>query len=197
MPKTLVLLLADDAPLAARARHIADGVRTVRFAEVDVRRPGELASDLPTSGAAMSGAAMSGAATSGAAMPGAPALLRAGDYDAVILGVGDEPGAAAAALAAIDPARALVDRVGAAFAGTDATCWAALRALGTHGLLLVPPPDGTTATGHAPDPGTGHGVGRGTDHDADRQLGRRVATVAGWVRHARGHEHPHPPGHAH
>lgn len=168
VPKTLILLLADDPALLARARRVADGVRRVRFAEVDVR-PSAAALVDPASGAA--------------------ALLTAADYDAVIVGVGGAGGGAgadaAAALAAFDPGRTLADKVGAAFAAGDGTgdgaCWAALRALAAHGLLLVPP--------------AGDGASLGDVGDA--RLGRRVATVAGWVRHARGHEHGHGHGHSH
>jgi hypothetical protein len=164
MPKTLILLLTDDAALAARARRVADGARAVRFAEVDVR---------------------SASTTSAHA-----ALLTAADYDAVVVGVAapgenaaDDPAAlAAAALATFDPGRALADTVGAALAPDDAAAWAVLRALAAHGLLLVP--SAAAPAERPPD-------------DADRQLGRRVATVAGWVRHARGHEHGHEHGHAH
>ena len=163
MPKTLILLVANDPALAASARRVADGARQVRFAEVDVRHASTMAAGYAAS----------------AAVP-----LTAADYDAVVLGAAtaDEAGAAAA-LAAFDPGRALADKVGAAFvAGDDAgdgACWAALRALAAHGLLLVPP---------AAD-------GASLGEEGDARLGRRVATVAGWVRHARGHGHAH--GHAH
>jgi hypothetical protein len=116
---------------------------------------------------------------------GAPPLLGAADYDAVVLGAADADAAGASALLEhFDPGRALADRVGGAFGPTsdaaDAATWAALRALAAHGLLLVPPSAG------------------GAEHaaDADGRLGRRVATAAGWVRHARGHDH-HAQGHAH
>jgi hypothetical protein len=175
MPKTLILLLGDDPRLAERARRVAAAARTVRFAEVDVR------------------AASSPAGALGAA-----------DYDAVVLGVGaDADGAAArAALRAFDPHGALGDRVGAAFAAGGAAdaadgpaCWAALRALAAHGLVLVPPAEEpaalVTASGAAaPD-------ARAAADEADRRLGRRVATVAGWVRHARGHDHADAHGHGH
>jgi hypothetical protein len=174
MPKTLVLLLSDHPALATRARRIADGARQVRFAEVDVRHHGDPAT-------------------------GASRLLAAADYDAIVLGVPDTAGAAAA-LGAFDPARTLVDKVGAAFAPDAAACWAALQALAAHGLLLVPPLAAGTADHGTKDHGTkDHGALDDGDAATDRQLGRRVATAAGWVRHARGHEHAHgqPSSHAH
>lgn len=170
MPKTLVLLLSDHPAVAARARRVADGARAVRFAEVDVRRAGD-----------------------------PPGVLTAADYDALVVGVAPGPGAEEvdAALRAFAGSHAMADAVGAAFAAgehdgdgpsaADAACWAALRALAGLGLLLVPPmPVGAGGTGEDGD-------------EAARRLGRRVATVAGWVRHARSHDHApaHPHSHAH
>jgi hypothetical protein len=153
MPKTLVLLLSDHPAVAASARRVADGARQVRFAEVDVRRFADT-----------------------------PGPLSAADYDALVLGVEADGAPVDAALHAFAAAHALTHMVGAAFtagddgARDDAVCWAALRALAAHGLLLVPP--------IAADPA-------GDTDEAARRLGHRVATVAGWVRHARGHEHEH------
>jgi hypothetical protein len=62
-------------------------------------------------------------------------------------------------------ATALTDKVGATFGGDDAAHWSTLRALANLGCLLVPPASDEAA------------------------LGRRVATVAEWVRHARSHHH--------
>ena len=59
----------------------------------------------------------------------------------------------------------LSDKVGSAFGGDDDARCTALRALASAGCLLVPP----QADGQA--------------------LGKRVATVAEWVRHARSHHH--------
>ena len=161
MPKTLVLLLSDDPALAARARRVADGARQVRFAEVDVRRDGD---------------------------PTADPRLTTADYDALVVGVpGDGATILQGLLGRLGAGGALTDHVGAAFAADDAACWAALRALGAHGLLLVPattvPPTAAAAV-----------VG---SEAADRELGRRVATVAAWVRHARSHEHAAEHAHPH
>lgn len=172
MPKTLVLLLSDQPAVAARARHVADGARQVRFAEVDVRRPAD-----------------------------APGALSPADYDALVLGVAADGAPVDAALRTFVGAHVLTDTVGAALVAGDegladgargeAACWAALRALAAHGLLLVPPSAADDAAG----------ADAANADEAARRLGHRVATVAGWVRHARGHahqdghshEHSHPP----
>lgn len=82
-------------------------------------------------------------------------------HDAVVL-VDVAPAALAALLARSAP---LTDVVGSAAGGDDAARWTTLRALAAAGCLLVPPGD---------DPAS---------------HGRRVATVAEWVRHARSHHH--------
>ena len=84
-------------------------------------------------------------------------------YDAVVVDA-----AAADRLAALLGASgALGDTVAATFGGDDASRWATLRALAGAGCLLVPPADDLAS------------------------LGRRVATVAEWVRHAKSHHHHH------
>jgi hypothetical protein len=61
----------------------------------------------------------------------------------------------------------LRDVVASAFGGQATERWSALRLLADAGCLLVPPSDDLPA------------------------LGRRVATVGEWVRHAKSHEHHH------
>jgi len=80
-------------------------------------------------------------------------------YDAVVVD--------AAARDALAPllTHSLGDTVGATFGGDDASRWDVLRALAAAGCLLVPPLDDLSS------------------------LGRRVATVAEWVRHAKSHHH--------
>lgn len=164
MPKILVLLLADAsaAPLADAA---ADGVRSVRFAEVDVRRAD---GDAPASATARHHAL------------GAPEELAT--YDGIIVlastqGAGAPPALEALLTRAVSAAtpRALANKVGAAIVA-EGSEWPVLERLAAQGLILVtaapPPPD-------AAEPVLA----------SARQLGHRVAHVAGWVTHARSHHH--------
>jgi hypothetical protein len=82
------------------------------------------------------------------------------DYDAIVVDA-----AAPDRAAMLTGAGPFGHTVGAVFGGDDAARWAALRTLADAGMLLVPP---------------------STDAAA---LGKRVATVAEWVRHARSHHH--------
>lgn len=91
----------------------------------------------------------------------ADAAVSPADYDAVVV-IGLAPDALAARLAAAGP---LTDKVGSTAGGDDASHWSTLRALADAGCLLVPP----TA-----DPAA---------------HGKRIATVAEWVRHAKSHHH--------
>jgi hypothetical protein len=125
MPKTLILFADDER----RAEAIAEGARSVRFAEVDVL-PLDPSPD-PTA------------------------------YDALIVDA-TAPGAVTLLGAA---GGALTDKVATTFGADDAARWTTLRALGALGCLLVPPADDAAG------------------------LGRRVATVAEWVRHAKSHHH--------
>jgi hypothetical protein len=99
----------------------------------------------------------------GAAMD--PAAIAA--YDALVLG-----GRAADLaplldhLAAAGATPALADTVGAVFGDDEAAMWTVLARLGRLGFLLVGPAEAATQ-------------------------GRRVATVAEWVRHAKSHQHHH------
>ena len=187
MAKVLVLYNARTAPAALLAEAIAEGARSVRFTEADVRRVAE------------PGAA-EGAARRHRALDDAHATA---GYDAVVLGAGS--GDAAARDELLHPLRhaglaALADRVGAVFTageeradGADAphaaTLAALLTALGELGMLLATP------VPSPPDPAVRSPLGAtagATPSDADlaaaRALGARVARVAGWVRHAKGHE---------
>ena len=83
-------------------------------------------------------------------------------YDAVLVG-----GSSAEVASLLQALPALGDTVGSAFGGDDDARWATLRALAERGAIIVPPND-----------------------DADAH-GRRVATVAEWVRHAKSHRHEH------
>ncbi|WP_148306115.1 hypothetical protein [Gemmatirosa kalamazoonensis] len=59
----------------------------------------------------------------------------------------------------------LADKVASAFGVDDAARWGTLRSLADRGCLIVPPAEDAHAHG------------------------RRVATVAGWIHHARSHRH--------
>ncbi len=159
MPKTLVLYHGDGDDLAAMAEAVADGVRSVRFAEVDVR---QLAG----------GDASAGRRTR--LLGGAEELA---GYDGLVLGIAVGEGIPSAVTKLLTEADSLRKQgtpgllVGAAFAAgvaSDEACWALLRALGGLGPVLVPP-----------------GV---TGSDA-RKLGHHVAHVVSWITHARSHHH--------
>jgi hypothetical protein len=164
MPKTLVLFHGNSKDIATLAEAVADGVRSVRFAEVDVRRLAD--------------------ASEGAEAGRTRSLSGAGElaaYDGLVLGTdsnGPVPDAVARLLAeagALRQQKALGTSVGAAFvAGARATDaedarWTLLRTLGALNLVLVP--------------ASGDGA------ESARQLGHRVAHVVSWITHARSHHH--------
>ncbi|HEU4629969.1 MAG TPA: hypothetical protein VFS08_09480 [Gemmatimonadaceae bacterium] len=183
MPKVLVLFHSQTGHTAALADRIADGARSVRFTEVDVRRL-EALSPAP---ALAPDAASAAAASAAAALPQRYRALddvrTVTDYDALVLGSPTRHGVLATELALflerlapLVAEGALRDVVGSAFTpaspgGADLTLWSILAPLADLGLILVPP---------AAEP-----------HDQ----GARVATVAEWVRHAKshaaGHHHHH------
>jgi NAD(P)H dehydrogenase (quinone) len=168
MPKTLVLFHSRTGAMPPLAAAIAEGARSVRFAEVDIRRLG-------------------GQTTPGASDAAPHRELRDADeligYDGVVIGAASEQGVLPAELAqlleragALRQTGALANTVGSAFApdaagavDQDAAQWAILQAMGRQGFILVPP--------------------SGTGLDAAKEQGRRVAEVVGWVTHARGHKH--------
>jgi len=164
MPKTLVLFHGNSKDIATLAEAVADGVRSVRFAEVDVRRLAD------TSEGAEAGRTRS--------LSGAGELAA---YDGLVLGTdrnGPVPDAVTRLLAeagALRQQKALGTSVGAAFVGGASTPdaedarWILLRTLGALNLVLVP------ASGDGAEPA--------------RQLGHRVAHVVSWITHARSHHH--------
>jgi NAD(P)H dehydrogenase (quinone) len=191
MPRVLVLFYSRTGHTATLADAVADGARGVRFTEVDVRRLEDLAPDTTVE--------------ADAAWRASRARLREryrpfddvdrlADYDGLVLGSPARHGVMAAELGLLleraEPLRkrgALVDRVGAAFTsgsaphgGHETTLWSLMPPMAAMGMLLVPP--GCT------DPGYAETVGGEDATTAARRLGQRVATVAGWVRHAKGHE---------
>jgi len=200
MARVLVLFHSRTGNTAALADAIADGARGVRFTEVDVRRLDDLAPP---------------AASGEGPRHRHPALddvSAVADYDALVLGGAARHGVMAAELARfldqLDPLRergALVDMVGAAFTSTP-------PAHGGHGLallsivaplcglgmLLVPPAHADPASaGGSPLGATSTGAPTDAELADARRLGARVAKVAGWVRHAKGHEAADGGGHHH
>ena len=174
MPKVLVLFYSRTGNTAALADRIADGARSVRFTEVDVRRLEDLTPDPVI-------VADRAWAESRAQLRQRYRTLEevnvVAEYDALVLGSPSHHGVMAAELGhfceqlgPLAATGALTDRVGAAFTPPpiDTTLWSILTPLANLGLILVPPA--------AADP---------------HQHGARVATVAEWVRHAKSHAAGH------
>ena len=203
MARVLVLFHSRTGDTAALADAIADGARSVRFTEVDVRRL-----DDPAPAAALD-ADPDGHA--GRERPGRrhPTLDDASavvDYDALILGGPARDGVMAAELTRfldqlgpLGATGALVDKVGAAFTsaptargGLEPTLMSIMIPLGNLGRLLVPPAPAAPAASTAGSPPaatpTDADAPSAADLAAARHQGARVARVAGWVRHAKGHE---------
>lgn len=164
MPKTLVLFHGNSEAIAEAADAVADGVRSVRFAEVDVRR-------LTDAGDGVS-------SSRHRALAGADELA---PYDGLVLvsGAGTRIPAVIEQLiteaSVLRQQKAFGTSVGSAFvtgassaANADGR-WALLRALGAVGLVLVP--------------ASGDGA------EGARQLGHRVAHVVSWITHAKSHHH--------
>jgi NAD(P)H dehydrogenase (quinone) len=194
MPKTLVLFYSRTGNTSALADAIADGVRQVRFAEVDVRRLDDLAPAHVIEGDPRWKAGRDRLAAQYRTLESVEALAA---YDAIVVGAPARYGAMTPELRAFfDQAAplgargALADRVGSAFTsvatlpdGRRHTVWSMLEPLAGLGMLLVPPGR------MAPEP---HRDGpTAEDLEAARAHGKRVATVAAWVRHAKSHEHHH------
>ena len=211
MPKVLVLFHSRTGNTARLADAIAEGARLVRFTEVDVRRIEELAPDAVVSAPAGGEEHRAQLRQQYRALEHVEELAA---YDAIVLGSPARHGVMAAEvkllLDRLDPLRetgALVDKVGSAFTtaqaphgGHELALMSMMTPMCTLGMILVPPgytdpvmlaggsPYGATATtrGSAPEE---------ADLAAARHQGRRVAKVAEWVRHAKGHEAG--PGHSH
>jgi len=162
MPKLLVLVPARSAELAPLADAVAEGARSVRFAEVDVRSVGD-ASDAPTSCKLL------------------PEIDDLGSYHGVIVGVAAGEGERQRLLGRLTSFDgSLTDKVGSAFTAQSgdraSVLWSALSPMADRGMILVPLP--FSAEGDS-------------DLDACRRMGKRVAEVIGWVTHAKSHHHHH------
>jgi len=162
MPKTLVLFHGSSDAVATMADATADGVRSVRFAEVDVRR------------------LMIGTAAASCRHRTLSSADELAGYDGLVLvaGGGPVPVEVTRLIGAAADLRlggTVTLTVGSAFVaeasgveGDDAR-WALLRALATLGVVLVP--------------ASGEGV------DGAKKLGHRVAHVVSWITHAKSHHH--------
>ena len=160
MPKILVLF-ADEPTAMINA--VADGARSVRFSEVELRRVDETGPATPSSHHYQT-------------LAGADDLMT---YDGIVVAT-SEDGAVHPALgllleqaAANAPAAAWQSKVGSALMTEPSeqrlNVWPALTTLGDLGMLMLAPSGG--------------------DAEAARALGARVAQVVGWVTHARSHHH--------
>ncbi len=212
MPKVLVLFYSRTGNTAVLADAVVEGARSVKFTEVDVRRiddlaPAQVIESVP--GWAESRAAL---AQRYRTFEGVDEFVQ---YDGIILGAPTRYGVMAAELKnVIDQTGplwnrgAFVDKVGSAFTsvstrhgGHETTLWSIMTTMANLGLILCPPgysdavmfsggsPYGATAVTSAGAPGDG-------DLAAARHQGKRVATVTGWVHHAKGHQ-THSHGHSH
>jgi NAD(P)H dehydrogenase (quinone) len=192
MPKTLVHFHSRTGNTSALADAIAEGVRQVRFAEVDVLRLADLAPAHVIDGDPRWKAGRDRMAAAYRTLESVEALT---GYDAIVVGAPARYGAMTPELKAFfDQAAplaargALADRVGSAFTsvatqldGRRHTVWSMLEPLASLGMILVPP-GAMAAEPHRDGP-------TGDDLAAARAHGKRVATVAAWVRHAKSHEH--------
>jgi NAD(P)H dehydrogenase (quinone) len=205
MPKVLVLFYSRTGNTAAIADAIAEGARSVRFAEVDVRRIDDLAPQSVIDGIPEWKTSREKLAARYQTLTDINELAR---YDAIILGSPTRYGIMAAEMKnVLDQTGplwqqgALVNKVGSAFAsvatahgGHETTLWSMMTPMANLGMIIVPPgysdavmfaggsPYGATAT-------TGGGAPGGADLAAARHQGKRVAEVVGWITHAKSHQH--------
>jgi NAD(P)H dehydrogenase (quinone) len=208
MPKILVLFYSRTGNTAALAEAIAEGARSVRFSEVELRRIDDLAPQATID-------AMPAWAKSREVLANKYQLLASVDelpsYDALILGSPTRYGIMAAELKnVIDQTGplwkkgSLVNKVGAAFTtvstehgGHETTLWSIMNPMANLGMILVPPgyTDPVMYKGGSPYGATATiGGGRVTgeaDLAAAVHQGKRVAEVTGWITHARSHAHSH------
>ncbi len=205
MPKILVLFYSRTGNTALIADAIAEGARAVRFTEVDVRRVEDLAPESVIENDASWKAGRDRLAATYRTLGAVDELV---NYDGLVLGAPTRYGVMAAELKNVLDQTGplwneglLVDKVGAAFTsvstphgGHETTLWSIMTPMANLGMILVPPgysdpvmfkggsPYGATAT-------TGGGPPTPDDLAAARHQGKRVATVAEWVRHAKSHNH--------
>jgi hypothetical protein len=180
MPKLLVLFQSRSADVVHLADAAAEGARSVRFAEVDLRI-------FPASGETHAGVDR----TARTHRPFEQDQDMA-PYDGLILVVGREPDAGDSLVQALGSfAGSLVNKVGAVLTpavGSDRRpmLWSVLSPMADRGMILIP---------------AAFTAEHGDDDTAARDLGKRIAEVIGWVTHARSHHqhdhhhHDHPSHH--
>ena len=205
MPKILILFYSRTGNTAALADAVAQGAKSVRFAEVDVRRIEDLA---PTRVIESDAEWKSSSEKLAARYQTFADVNALADYDAMILGSPTRYGIMAAELKHVldqtGPLRqrgALVNKVGGAFTsvstphgGHETTVWSIMTPMANLGLILVPPgySDAVMFTGGSPygaTATTGAGAPGEADLAAARHQGKRVAEVTGWITHAKSHHH--------
>ena len=205
MSKILILFYSRTGNTTAIAEAIAEGARTVRFAEVDILRIDDLAPVSVIDAIPEWKASRDKLAATYRVLASVDELV---SYDAIILGSPTRYGIMAAELKnVLDQTGplwqkgALVNKVGAAFTsvatahgGHETTLWSIMTPMANLGMIIVPPgysdpvmfqggsPYGATAT-------TGGGAPGEADLAAARHQGKRVAEVTGWMTHARSHAH--------
>jgi NAD(P)H dehydrogenase (quinone) len=192
MPRILVLFHSRTGRTSALADAIAEGAKSVRFAEVDVRRVEDLASEEEIARDPAWRESRDRLRTRYRTLDDAASL---GDYEGIVVGSPSRLGIVSAELARLlqrlapfERSGTLANRVGSAFApaaegGRETTLWSVLTPMARLGLILVPPLPAIE--------------GEAGEIAAAREHGRRVATVVEWVAHAKSHAHGHGAGHAH
>lgn len=189
MPKVLVLFHSRTGTTAALADAIAEGAGSVKFTEVELRRIDDLAAQSAIDANDQWKTSRAALATKYRTLESVESLA---DYDALIVGSPARDGMMSAEVkhvldqaGSLSQRGALVDKVGSAFsaastasAGHETTIHSILVPMMHAGMLIVPP-------------------SYGADPTAARKQGARVAKVAEWVRHAKGHEHGHSHGGGH
>ena len=207
MPKVLVLFHSRTGHTARLADAVAEGARGVRFTEVDVRRIDDLAPASVIEAVPEWKASREQLAATYRPFGSIDELTQ---YDALVFGAPTRYGVMSAELKnVLDQTGplwqrgALADKVGAAFTsvstghgGHETTLWSIMTPMASLGMIIVPPgytdpamfrggsPYGATAT-------PGAGAPTPDDLAAARHQGKRVATVAEWVRHAKSHAAGH------
>ncbi len=171
MPKTLILFQSLTDTNMKIADAVAEGARSVRFCEVEMR----VVAEAPPSGSGASEEWMQRRAALAARYQPLADTDEVSSYDAIIVGLSSSDGSMNTELTRVlGRAGSLTNKVGAAFspAGDDAAAWALMQAMAGLDMILVPPAhDGSVA--------------------AARGLGKRVAEVTSWITHARSHHHAH------